>query len=120
MTTLVIALVVCVYVLLLAPAYVIAQRSGVRNPWIAFVPILGAWIVLFETIGRSAWLSLLVFVPYIGSLLTLVWIAVEVPRRHWRSGWWTLAFLVPGVNLIAFWWYAFTLPHDAGDLAFAA
>jgi hypothetical protein len=120
MTALVLALVVCVYVLLLAPAYVIAQRSGVRNPWIAFVPILGAWIVLFGTIGRSPWLSLLVFVRYIGSLLTLIWIAVEVPPRHRRPGWWTLGFLIPGVNLIAFWYYAFTLPHDTADLAYAA
>jgi hypothetical protein len=107
------------YVLSLVPAYVVAQRSGVRNPWIAFIPLLGAYIVLFETIGRSAWLSLIVFVPYVGWLVVGVWIAVEVPNRHMRSGWWTVAFLVPGLNFVAFYWYAFTLPHDTADLVYA-
>jgi len=39
--------------------------------------------------------------------------------RHERSQLWTLAFLVPGFNVIAYWWYAFTLEERRETLAFA-
>ena len=46
------------------PGYVLAKRRGLRDPIVAFVPLVGLWIVLFESIGRSGWLGLLAFVPY--------------------------------------------------------
>jgi hypothetical protein len=115
----IIFLLVAAWVAVWTLAYITAQRSGVRYAWAAYVP-LGAWFVLFETIGRNAWLALIVFVPYVGGLVVYIWIAVEAPNRHARSGWWTVAFLIPGVNLIAIWMYALSLPYDASDLAFAA
>ena len=55
------------------PGYVLAKRRGLRNPIVAFVPFFGLWIVLFESIGRSGWLALLTFIPYVGWLLVPVW-----------------------------------------------
>jgi hypothetical protein len=43
---------------------------------------------------------------------------VQVPAHHGRSRWWTLGFITPGVNVIAYWFYAFTLPRN--DLALAS
>jgi uncharacterized membrane protein YhaH (DUF805 family) len=68
---------------------------------VAFVPLLGIWIVLFEAVGKSGWYSLLPFVPYVGGLVLLLWTAVELPAHHSRSRWWTLLLLIPGVNLVA-------------------
>jgi hypothetical protein len=34
-----------------------------------------------------------------------------------RSRWWTLLLIIPGVNLLAYWFYAFTLPRN--DVSFA-
>lgn len=99
------------------PAYVIGRRRELQNPWAAFIPFLGIWIVLFESMGRSGWFSALVFIPTIGPLVVLIWTAVQVPPHHGRSRWWTLGFIVPGVNLVAYWFYAFTLPPK--ELAFA-
>ncbi len=98
------------------PVYVIARRRGQRYPWIAFVPFLGVWIVLCESMGRSGWLGLLSFIPYVGTLILDVWIAIELPARHGRSRAWTAALIVPGLNLIGYWAYAFTLERD--DLAY--
>ena len=111
---------IALYVLLLWPVYVIGQRTGVKSPGVAFVPLLGAAIVFMESMGRSGWLSLIAFVPYVGPLVLLVWIAVEVPMRHERSGWWTLGLMVPPVNLVTYWFYAFTLPIEPQRYAFAA
>ena len=104
----VIAIAVCVPGV---PAYVIARRSGLRNPWVGFIPILGLWIVLCEATGQSGWLALFVFLPYLGALVLSIWAAFQVPARHGRSRWWALALLVPGPNLVGYWAYAFTLPR---------
>jgi hypothetical protein len=58
----IVALAVGVFVLLVFPVFVIGKRRGLKNSWAAFIPLLGAWIVLFESIGRSGWLALMVFV----------------------------------------------------------
>jgi hypothetical protein len=115
----VLGIVVSIWLAVVTPAYVTAERSGVRHAWAALIP-LGTWIILFETIRRNGWLGLLVFIPYVGFLVVYVWIAVGIPARHGRSGWWTLAFLIPGINFAAFWWYAFTLSQEGRDLAYAA
>jgi hypothetical protein len=95
------------------PGYVIAARSGVSSPAVAFVPFLGLWIALFESMRRSGWLALLVLVPTVGAVAVLVWTAAELPRGHGRSQWWTLPLVIPGLNLVGYWIYAFTLPKPA-------
>jgi uncharacterized membrane protein YhaH (DUF805 family) len=106
-----ILLVVAVFIALVFPVFVIGRRRDLRNPWVAFIPLLGVWIVLFEAVDKSGWYSLLAFVPYVGTLVLLIWTAVELPSNHGRSRWWTLLLMIPGVNLVGYWFYAFTLPR---------
>ena len=98
------------------PGYVLAKRRGLRNPMVAFVPFVGLWIVLFESIGRSGWLGMLAFVPYVG-LLVPVWTGIELPAHHGRTRWWTAILAIPLLNLIGYWFYAFTLPKHVSPSA---
>jgi hypothetical protein len=107
------------WLLITTPFYILGRRRGVENAWVAFLPFFGIAIVLFESIDKSGWLSLLVLVPTVGPLLVFVWTAVEVPTHHGRSRWWTAALIVPIVNLIGYWFYALTLPREQDELAFA-
>ena len=107
------------WLLITTPFYILGRRRGLDHPWVAFLPGLGTAIVLFESIDRSGWLGLLVFVPTVGPLLVLGWTAVEVPSHHGRSRWWTAALIVPLVHLIGYWFYALTLPREQDELAFA-
>jgi hypothetical protein len=100
------------------PFYLVAKRSGVEHPAIAFIPWFGAWIVLFETIRKSGWLALLVLVPYVGILIVCIWTAVEVPKRHGRSQWWTAALVIPIVNILGYWVYALTLEPPRQQVLF--
>lgn len=99
------------------PGFVIAQRRGLSNPWVAFVPLVGLWIVLCESTGQSGWVALFALIPLIGVVISL-WMAVAVPVAHGRRRWWTLALVVPGANLVGYWLYAFSLPRRR-DLEFA-
>jgi hypothetical protein len=98
------------------PGYVLAKRRGLRNPMVAFVPFVGLWIVLFESIGRSGWLGMLAFVPYVG-LLVPVWTGIELPAHHGRTRWWTAILAIPLLNLVGYWFYAFTLPKHVSASA---
>ena len=95
------------------PAYVGGRRLGVAHPWVAFVPVVGPVIVALRSIRRSGWLCLLGLIPLVG-VVFYIWLAWVVPDEHGRTRWWTLAFLIPGVNLIAFYVYAFTLAQPSG------
>jgi hypothetical protein len=107
-----IVLVVALLCIFGVPVYVIARRRGLKNAWVAFLPLLGIWIVLCEAMGKSGWFALLAFVPYAGPLALAIWTSVELPRRHGRTGWWTLALILPIVNVAGYWFYAFTLARD--------
>ena len=116
MVIVVVALILCITGV---PGYVIAQRRGIGNPWMAFIPMLGLWIVVFESLGRSGLLALLMLFQPI-ALVFMIWTAIEVPPRHGRSRWWTAALFIPGLNLIAYWVYAFTLPRQVRPMSLQA
>ena len=105
----VLLLVAGVMLAVMIPAYVIGKRSGTEAPWIAFIPFVGPWIAALRAAGIGGGWVALVLLPTLGALILIVWISVVLPKTQHRSQWWTLPFLVPGVNLIAYWVYAFTL-----------
>jgi hypothetical protein len=107
-------LLVILFLLQAIPGYTLAKRRGVRGAGLAFVPLVGFWIVVFRSIGTGRWLSVLVGVvfvvlPIVG-FACAVWAGIQVPVVHRRSRWWTAALAVPGVNLVGYCVYAFTLP----------
>jgi hypothetical protein len=100
------------------PGYVIGKRRGLTAAWVAFIPFVGLWVVLFRSVGRGAWwllllVSLIVLVPFVGLLVASIWMGLEVPARHGRSSRWTAVLVVPVVNYVGYWFYAFTLPTQA-------
>ena len=99
-------LIVLVLIVVLAgvPSYVIGQRRGVSDPWVAFIPIGGPTIVLLWAIDRSGWLTLLGLVPFVNFIFG-IWLLFAVPRNHGRSLLWALGLLVP----LGIYIYAFTL-----------
>ena len=111
-------LIACVVVLFGGPGYTIGKRRGLTASWVAFIPFVGLWVVLFRSVGRGSWwllllVSLLVLIPFVGLLAVSIWMGVEVPTRHGRSPRWTALLVIPVVNYGGYWFYAFTLPKRA-------
>jgi hypothetical protein len=111
--------VVAVYVLVALPAYVIGKRRGVSAPGVAFVPLVGSTIVILWSIERSGWLAILGLIPIV-AIVFAIWLVFTLPADHGRTRWWGLAFLIPGVNVIAFYVYAFTLEDATAPSSLAA
>jgi hypothetical protein len=104
------------------PGYTIGKRRGLTASWLAFIPFVGLWIVLLRSIGRSAWwllllVSLLVLVPFVGVVVVSIWMGLEVPTRHGRSNRWRAVLVIPLVNIVGYWFYAFTLPKQAPSVS---
>ena len=108
---------VLIVVLAGVPAYVIGQRRGVEDAWVAFIPFGGPTIVLLWSINRSGWMVLLGLVPFV-NIVFGIWLLFALPSNHGRSLLWGLGLLVPLVGMYA---YAFTLeptePQEAGWVA---
>ena len=66
-------------------------------------------IVLCESIGENGWIGLIALIPLFGVALAVA-VAFKVPGAHGRSRWWSLA-LLPGLHIVGYWLYAFTLPR---------
>ena len=52
--------------------YRMSEKAGVRNVWLAFIPIL-QFILFFHMINKSAWHVLLLLIPIVNLILVLVW-----------------------------------------------
>ena len=95
------------YVIMSIPAYVIGERRGVEDTWVAFVPFVGPTIVVLWSIDRSGWMILLCLIPIAGWVFS-IWLLFAIPKNHDRTLWWAAGLLVPLVGIYA---YAFTLPE---------
>ena len=88
-------------------ADVVCSRRDVPLPGLAFIPIVGPWIAVLRSIGTSAWATLLAFVTLV-SIVFAIWAAFTIPSRHGRSALWGVWFIVPLLNIVGFWFYAFS------------
>lgn len=96
-------------VVLAIPAYEVGKRTGVTSPLLAFIPGFGPEMVMLASVGTTMWWAVVILVPYLGVIVLDIWLAFVIPPRHHRSRWWTLAFLIPIANFVAFFVYAYTL-----------
>ena len=88
------------------PAYVVGLRRNVSQPGLAFIPFIGPWIAVLRSIGTSGWAALLACVPLVGIVFG-IWAAFTIPSRHGRTELWGVWFMVPLVNIVGVWFYAF-------------
>lgn len=64
-----------IYLLSVYPAYKMYQLANLKNPWVAFIPVVGQ-IKMFNLANLSMWLYipilLLSFIPFLGTLLVFI------------------------------------------------
>ena len=80
----------------------IAQKLGHEYPWWAWVPILNL-IQFFQLGEQSPWWILLLFVPVIGWIAALVFVAMiymKIAEKMGQESWVGLLIFLPLVNII--------------------
>lgn len=95
--------------------YKIAQKAGVENPWMAWIPILNL-VPLLEVAGKPTWWIILFFIPIANIVVAiLVWMAVAEAMR--KPSWVGVLIIVPCIGLFVPAYLAFS---DSGPGAKAA
>jgi hypothetical protein len=84
----------------------IANKTGTPNAWFAWIPILNI-VLMLQVAKKPVWWFILFFVPLVNFIIAiLMWIGVCEARG--KSGLLTIALIIPGVNLFAFAYLAFS------------
>ena len=87
-----------VYVYMALALMTIANKTGTRDAWMAWVPILNLWL-LIQVSGKEAWWIILFFIP-VANIVAAVIIWMAVAERLGKPSWWGILMIVPFVNII--------------------
>jgi len=90
-------IILAVYVYISFSIQRIADKTGVDNSWMAWIPILNIWL-LCEIGGKPGWWVLLMFIPLVNIIITImIWSAVSEARG--KASWLGILMLLPFINL---------------------
>jgi hypothetical protein len=101
-----------VYIFVALCLYLIAKKTGVPHPWMAWIPVVNLWTFVAAA-GREWWwlaiiacLSVLSLMPGIGiifsllSMAAIIYLWICITENLGKNKWLGLLMLVPIVNLI--------------------
>jgi hypothetical protein len=84
----------------------IAQKLGVENAWMAWIPVVNIW-VMCQAARKEWWWMLLCFVPLINIIaFCVLWMGIAENRG--KPSWVGLLILIPLVNFVMMGYLAFT------------
>ena len=95
------------YVMQAVTLYFIARKATVRNPWVAFIPVLQT-IVLLHIIDKSGWAIFLLFIPFVNIVLYIVWLVKFYAAFKVNGGLIALSIIIPIVGLVMMFLLAFS------------
>ena len=84
----------------------IAQKLGVENAWLAWIPIVNLW-TLVQCAGKEWWWILLLFIPLVNIVIqVMIWMAIS--ERRGKPSWVGILIIVPLANIILPGYLAFS------------
>jgi len=95
------------YIIQAVTLFFIAKKANVRNPWVAFVPVLQT-IVFLHIIDKSGWAILLFLIPFVNIVLSIVWVVKFYAAFKINAGLIVLSIIIPIVGLIMSFLIAFS------------
>ena len=63
---------IALYIVQAIAFYKLAEKANVKNPWVAFIPVIQA-IVLLHIIDKSGWCIFLLLIPVVNIVLAIIW-----------------------------------------------
>lgn len=104
---LILALFVGSYLIQAFAYYKIAEKAGLENRWIAFIPVLQV-IIMLHVIDKSAWNILLMFIPFVNVVFAIIWYYQFFKAFGFETILIVLSFIIPFVALGLLLYMAFS------------
>jgi Family of unknown function (DUF5684) len=89
---------VAAYIYMALALQTIAVKTNTANPWLAWVPIANA-ILMLQVAKKPLWWIILFAIPIVNIVIVImVWMAVAEARQ--KPNWWGILAIVPVVNMV--------------------
>ena len=113
------AIVVLIFLYVAFCLQAMAKKKGMRRPWLAWIPLVQAWVVC-KLAGRGIVWTILLFVPIV-DIVFLVIVFLKLSRAFGYNRFLGLLMFVPLANYVLLWVFAFGergfAPTDTGNVA---
>lgn len=87
-----------VYIYMALALQTIAVKTNTANPWLAWVPIANA-ILMLQIAKKPLWWIILFVIPIVNIVIVImVWMGVAEARQ--KPNWWGILAIVPVVNVV--------------------
>jgi hypothetical protein len=98
--------VICIYLLFCSAVALICRKTTTRPGLWVWIPGF-QFVSLFKAAGMPAWNLLLLLVPVVNIVVTIIW-CFRIARVRQKSSVWGFLLLIPIVNILAFFYLAFS------------
>jgi hypothetical protein len=89
---------VAAYIYMALALQTIAVKTNTANPWLAWVPIANA-ILMLQIAKKPLWWIILFAIPIVNIVIVImVWMGVAEARQ--KPNWWGILAIVPLVNMV--------------------
>lgn len=95
-----------IYIYMSLCLYKIAQKCGVENAWLAWIPIVQI-VPMLQSGGKPLWWILLLLIPLVNLIIAIiVWMAIA--ERRGKPSWVGILIIVPILGILIPAYLAFT------------
>lgn len=103
-----VVLALVVYVYLAICLQVLANKTGTKNGWMGWVPILNVY--LFCKIGgKPGWWMVLFLIPFVNIFFAII-VFMAIAEARGKPYWWGILIVIPLVRAIVPGYLAFSVP----------
>lgn len=89
---------VAIYIYMALALQTIAVKTNTPNPWLAWVPIANA-ILMLQIAKKPLWWIILFAIPLVNIVIVImVWMGVAEARQ--KPNWWGVLAIIPVVNMV--------------------
>jgi hypothetical protein len=89
---------IAIYVWTALCLYVIANKTGTENAWLAWIPIANIYLMC-KVAGKPGWWLVLFLIPIV-NIVILVIVAMKIAEARNKPSWLGILMIVPIANLV--------------------
>lgn len=99
-------LVIAIYIYFAVCIQKTADKIGIANSWLAWIPIANIYLVT-QMAGKPGWWLLLMFIPFVNIVIWIIlWMRIAEIRG--KDGWLGITTILPIINLVTYGYLAFS------------
>jgi hypothetical protein len=102
---------IAIYIVQAIALYKLAEKADVKDPWVAFIPVIQT-IVFLHIIDKSGWCIFLLLIPVVNIVLAIIWAVKFYLAFDVNAGLIVLSIIIPIAGMIVMLVMAFSEKYE--------